>query len=486
MVVLRCWGRVVSRAAGGSTPLLVGVGALAALLAAGWSWLVVGLYRQATITGVELAPEGMTELQRAVTGANTLSTFAIGASILLAIVALSPSQTAVHALVATRPVRPGVHLLGQSLPLLAASLLATAVLNGPAVAVYLTGTNRDPELPVPLEAVGLLVGAVAVDVIILVAVHAATAMCVLMRIHGAGVRRLFGLLGGAVVILMLMGHDLIALFQPKASLITTQPWLLFQRAGGGLWGATVLLGVPVLVISGGWVALAWLTRVSMRPSSVTTPVLLSRPHVRGAPRFTVLTVTELRVALRHPVLLASTLLGLILAVGCRVLLETLDHDQRQPVFMIAPMVVGSLAGLVAEGAYGRTASWHGLYRHQPRPAMVWFWPKVLANALYALVFGAIALMTLVAFTDIDVSSLGTELVWFVLLFATAFLAGVLVPYRDDVPFNAVITSALAVTISIAAYLGLGKLAEVAGFVPWIVCGVGIIAAALILAREVSC
>jgi hypothetical protein len=149
----------------------------------------------------------------------------------------------------------------------------------------------------------------------------------------------------------------------------------------------------------------------------------------------------------------STLLALALAVAASITLNVTSDLGRMILLGIAPTMIVAIAGLTAEGAYGRTAAWHHVYRHQPVLPTVWFWPKLLANAVFALTLAGVLNLLLYP-VGLAVFAQAPALT---MVFAVAFLAGVLVPYRDDVPFNALLTSAIALIVATAALTGLAKL-----------------------------
>ena len=225
-----------------------------------------------------------------------------------------------------------------------------------------------------------------------------------------------------------------------ASTAAEHPWLVGMAALAV--GALVLCCAPAPIVTDARSAV-----IARLPASA------GRVGRTGVGRAGIGVARELLLAARHPVSAAGLCLVGLLVAGL-----TVGRPHFDPSVVGAlTLIVVLLAGLLSETSYGRTAPWHWLYRASPAPTQSWFWPKVGASVVPVLA------VVLLLHPDNGPQTIGQLTIGLlavgVLGAVCGLLAGTFVPYDDNAPGGAWLTSTLAAALVTGMHVAVQRLAE---------------------------
>ena len=374
------------------------------------------------------------------------------ASVLLGVfLILSPPQTALDNILATRPVRRNERILGYLLPLISVTLLILAVIYAPVFLsfAYGNGFSFFESLWVIFAATTHALYVVLLDLVLYLLV-----LAFLLRTLAAGYSLSQAVAASSVVVVSLASflvtfsradfsaggfllhpmnvHVLLIqgptsgsvisppAFFPLATLVTVSGtllvWMLLDRVA--------LLSVPTERPT----KRAWLRRLPFGRRSL--PVFLSRELKEAARHSENVVFSQLFVFVSLALVAFSAVAGV-----------TLD---RYAVGL--PLLIWLLCSLFAMNSYGRTLPSLWLLGVLPRRRSAWLAAKVLSNCVFSgllaallfLIYATVSEQTSVA-TFLDTAPYG-------LLFVLGItLSGTLLPYSEEYPFASAF-SALFVTV----------------------------------------
>lgn len=366
---------------------------------------------------------------------------------------LSPPQTALDNLLATKPVTPGERTTGLLLPLIAVTLTMVALCFSPIFAALLFGGAFPPAATswfVLLVAGHVLYVTLAGLILYLLLAG------VMLGAFGAGYV-LSQVVAASAVILVSFADFVLELRAPPGDpdgAPLTHPFDLYVFllrstlfAESGPRAAPFVLATGV-VVAGHlllWLALLRASRLVVPAGRPQRSPWLEKLPV-GSRGFTLFLFQELKQAARHPENLGFAALFVLIS-GLAVAFLRVTGAQPDRYAAQLPVLIWLLCSLFSHNSYGRTLPSHWLFRVVPRRRYVWLTAKLASNCLLTAALAAALFLTFAPVSDqFGVASYLQTAVLGLLLTVAVTLAGTVLPYSAEYPFSAA-ASALLVAVA---------------------------------------